>query len=254
VASVGFVGAGNMASALAKGLKVPAIFTDTGSGSAARLALEVNGHVSSNSEIGDHVDLLFLTHKPQQLIEVASEVLAGGNSRLKIVVSALARTSVATVASAYPGMKVARIAPNINTEIGLGSTLLAADADDKDGLLEVRTLLIGTGSVHEIPESLFEQAAAVACTGPAYWALMMEAEVDAAIRYGLPKGIAERLVVETMAGTAELLRHNAYDTLAVRRAVSSPGGSTSRGLGALEKNGIRSAMSSAFEEYFKTER
>ena len=72
---------------------------------------------------------------------------------------------------------------------------------------------------------------------PAYYALVVEAQVDAGVRHGLTADQASRLVVQTMAGTAELLRRRGYDTLAARRAVTSPGGSTARGLDALERGG-----------------
>ena len=71
--------------------------------------------------------------------------------------------------------------------------------------------------------------------GPAYQALVAEAQVDAAVRGGLAPGLAGRLVAETMAGTAALLETRDYDTLAVRREVTSPGGTTARGLAALER-------------------
>ena len=72
---------------------------------------------------------------------------------------------------------------------------------------------------------------------------MAEAQVDAGVRHGMPSERAAELVVQTMAGTAALLRHRGYDTLAVRRQVTSPGGSTARGLDALERGGVRAAFS-----------
>jgi pyrroline-5-carboxylate reductase len=83
--------------------------------------------------------------------------------------------------------------------------------------------------------------------GPAYQALLTEAQVDAGIRRGLKAPLAGRLVVETMAGTAELLRARDYNTLAVRREVTSPGGSTARGLAALERGGVRDAFDAAID-------
>jgi pyrroline-5-carboxylate reductase len=83
--------------------------------------------------------------------------------------------------------------------------------------------------------------------GPAYQALVAEAQIDAAVRRGLTPALAGRLVVETMAGSASLLAARDYDTLTVRREVTSPGGSTARGLDALERAGVRSAFSDAME-------
>jgi pyrroline-5-carboxylate reductase len=72
--------------------------------------------------------------------------------------------------------------------------------------------------------------------------------VDAAVRHGLTPAAASQLVIETMAGTATLLRENGGDTLAARRAVTSPGGSTARGLAALEREGLRRAFAAAMDD------
>jgi pyrroline-5-carboxylate reductase len=76
---------------------------------------------------------------------------------------------------------------------------------------------------------------------------LAEAQIDAAVRHGLKPAVAARLVTETMAGTAALLQAHGYDTLSVRRDVTSPGGSTARGLDALERGGIRAAFSDAMD-------
>jgi pyrroline-5-carboxylate reductase len=91
-------------------------------------------------------------------------------------------------------------------------------------------------------------AGATSGVGPAYWALLVEAQVDAAVRRGMPAALASVLVTETMAGAAELLRARDHDTLALRRAVASPGGTTARGLAALERGGIRTAFSDAIDD------
>jgi pyrroline-5-carboxylate reductase len=101
--------------------------------------------------------------------------------------------------------------------------------------------------VVKVPEGLIGAAGAVVGVGPAYQALLVEAQVDAAVRHGLAAGVAGRLVAETMAGTAALLQTRDYDTLAVRREVSSPGGTTARGLAALERGGIRPAFQDAID-------
>ena len=93
-----------------------------------------------------------------------------------------------------------------------------------------------------LDEGLIETATAVSGVGPAYQALLAEAQVDAAIRHGLAAPLAGRLVTETMAGAAALLAERDCDTLGVRREVASPGGSTARGLAALEGAGVRSAL------------
>src|SRR5205085_7370882 len=104
---------------------------------------------------------------------------------------------------------------------------------------EVVDLLDRLGDVVAMDERLIGPASAVMGVGPAYQALVAEAQVDAAVRHGLGPTLAGRLVAGTMAGTATLLAARAYDTLAVRREVTSPGGAAARGVGALERGGVR---------------
>jgi pyrroline-5-carboxylate reductase len=102
--------------------------------------------------------------------------------------------------------------------------------------------------VIDIPEPLMRVAGAMGGVGPAYWALLVEAQVDAGIRRGMPPHIAAELVTATMAGSAELLRARDFDTLALRRGVTSPGGTTARGLAALERGGVRAALAQAMDD------
>ena len=103
------------------------------------------------------------------------------------------------------------------------------------------------GTVVTLDESRMEAATGIMGVAPAYWALMVEAHIDAGVKAGLPAPLAAELAVEAVAGTAELLRRRGFDTLAVRREVTSPGGSTARGLAALERAGIRAAFLDALD-------
>ena len=244
---VGFIGAGNMARALARGWGDPVLCTDSGSGRAQALADELGGEaLKSNRELAERADLVILAHKPAQLAEVAWE--AAGEA--KAVVSLLARTSQADVRSAYPGVPVFRIEPNTAAQVRRGVFVFAeADAQEDAALRErVRELFARLGAVLDVPERLMEVAGAISGVGPAYWALRVEAQVDAAVKAGMPAPLASTLVTETMAGSAELLRARGGDTLAMRREVASPGGTTARGLAALERAGVRAAFASAMDD------
>jgi pyrroline-5-carboxylate reductase len=155
---------------------------------------------------------------------------------------------VAALQRAYPGKPVFRLMPNTPVEVRHG-TVCYAPAEGIDPAIEreVIELFERLGSVVRVPEAQIEAASAVMGVGPAYLALVAEAQVDAAVRRGLPAPLASRFVVETMSGTASLLGARAYDTLAVRREVTSPGGSTARGLKALERAGVRSAFQDAID-------
>ena len=244
---VGFIGAGNMARALARGWGDPVLCTDSGSGRAQQLADELGGEaVKTNRELAERADLVILAHKPAQLAEVAWEAAGAA----KAVVSLLAGATQADVRSAYPGIPVFRIEPNTAAAIGRGVHVFAEpDAQTDEGLRrQVRELFERSGTVIDVPERLMTVAGAVAGVGPAYWALVVEAWVDAAVKAGMPAARASELVIETMIGSAELIRAQEGDTLAVRRAVASPGGTTARGLAALERGGVRSAFAAAMDD------
>jgi pyrroline-5-carboxylate reductase len=244
---VGFIGAGNMARALARGWGDPVLCTDSGSGRARELAAELGGEaLSSNRELAERADLVILAHKPAQLAEVAWE--AAGSA--KAVVSVLADATQADLRSAYPGVPVFRIEPNTAVQVRRGVLAFAEpDAQTDEALRErVRDLFARVGAVVDMPERLMPVAGALSGVGPAYWALLVEAQVDAAVKAGMPAPMAVTLVAETMAGSAELIRDHGGDTLAVRREVASPGGGTARGLAALERGGVRSAFAAAMDD------
>jgi len=241
---VGLVGSGNMARALARGWGEPVLCTDSGSGRAAALAAEVGGEaVGSNAELAERADVVVLAHKPAQLEQVAAE--AAGPA--KAVVSLLARTSLEQLRAAYPDTPLVRVQPNTPAAVGKGVTLLAEPAEEPLAG-QVEELFGRVGVVIRLPEGILDAAAACSGVGPAYWELVAEAWVDAAIRRGIPAPHAKQLVTETMAGSAELLRASDHDTLALRREVTSPGGTTARGLAALERHGVRAALAAAMDD------
>ncbi|MBV8991194.1 MAG: NAD(P)-binding domain-containing protein [Solirubrobacterales bacterium] len=242
---VGLIGAGNMARALARGWGDPVLCSDAGSGRAQALAEELGGEaLASNAAVAERADLVVLCHKPAQLEEVADE-LAG---RTKAVASVLGVTSLAALEMTYPGVPVIRLMPNTPVEVRRGIICYAPGAEVPEQFeADVVTLFERLGTMIRMADSSIDAAMAVMGVGPAYQALLAEAQVDAAVRYGLGAPLAGRLVVETMAGTAALLCKREFDTLVVRREVTSPGGSTARGLAALERSGVRAAFQNAID-------
>jgi pyrroline-5-carboxylate reductase len=204
--------------------------------------------LDSGAEVARRSDLVFLCHKPPQLQAVAAEVAP----HAKAIASILAATPLASVKAAYPDRPVYRVLPSTPVEVRQGAVILAADGEQDAQLdAQVRELLEELGTLVEVDDGLVDVAMGLMSNAPAYYALVVEAQVDAGVRHGVPAEQAARLVVQTMAGTAELLRRQGYDTLAVRRAVTSPGGSTARGLDALERGGVRGAFSAALDAILK---
>jgi pyrroline-5-carboxylate reductase len=226
-----------MAAAMARGWSGQVermLFTDSGSGRAVELAREVGGEaVGSNQELAEVADVVVLAVKPAMLDQVAGELQSAS-----VVISVLGATSLEKVAAVFPDAEALRVMPNVGVEVRRGVLCLAGQAGS-----EVREMLEVLGHVVELPDEDFDAATAVMGCAPAYLALAVEAIADAGARDGLDEALARELVVETAAGTAELLRlrHPAD----VRKAVASPGGSTEAGLEALDREGVREAFEAA---------
>jgi pyrroline-5-carboxylate reductase len=250
---VGLIGCGNMARALARGWGRPLLCTDPVAERARALAAETGGEaLASNAEVAQRAELVVLCHKPSQLEEVACEIAP----HARAVASILAVTPLAALQAAYPGRAVYRFMPSLPVEVRGGAVVQAlagqgADDPGSEGHREldaaVGKLFAELGTLVQLDDRLLDVAMGLMSCGPAYVALVAEAQVDAGVRKGIPAAQGAELVVQTLAGTAELLRRRDYDTLAVRREVASPGGLTARGLAALEEGGLRAAFSDALD-------
>jgi pyrroline-5-carboxylate reductase len=251
---VGLIGCGNMARALARGWGRPLVCADPVAERAQGLAGEVGGEaLASNAEVAARADLVVLCHKPAQLQDVAAEVAPAA----KAVASILAATPLAALKAAYPERPVYRFIPSLPVEVRQGAVVQAADPDPwgaGEGPAtdrSVNELFSELGTLVTLDDGLLDVAMGLMSCAPAYVALVAEAQIDAGIRRGIPAAQGAELVVQTLTGTAELLRSRNFDTLAVRREVASPGGLTARGLTALERGGIRAAFSDALDAVLK---
>jgi pyrroline-5-carboxylate reductase len=242
---IGLIGAGNMARSLARGWGELVVCADPVAERAQSLAAELGGEaVASNVEVAERAELVVLCHKPAQLDAVAGEI--GPHARA--IASILAATPLAKLHEAYPGKPVYRFIPSLPVEVRQGAVVQAA-APEQDATLDaaVSELFARLGTLVVLDDALVDVAMGLMSCAPAYVALVAEAQIDAGVRRGIPAAQGAELVVQTLAGTAELLRRRGYDTVAVRREVSSPGGLTARGVDALERAGLRTAFSDALD-------
>jgi pyrroline-5-carboxylate reductase len=242
---IGLIGCGNMARALARGWGRPVLCADPVADRARSLAAEVGGEaLATNAEVARRAELLVLCHKPSQLEDVARDIAP----HAKAIASILAVTPLGALEAAYPGLPVYRFMPSLPVEVRQGAVVQAAGPAHGEALdSAVHELFAELGTLVVLDDRLLDVAMGLMSCGPAYVALVAEAQVDAGVRRGIPASHGAALVVQTLAGTAELLRRRGYDTLAVRREVSSPGGLTARGVAALEEGGVRAAFSDALD-------
>jgi pyrroline-5-carboxylate reductase len=242
---VGLIGSGNMARAMARGWGRALLCTDVLSQRAQDLAEELGGEaVGDNAELARRADLVVLCHKPAQLEEVAATVAP----HARAVASILGAVPLDRLKAAYPDRPVYRFLPSTPVEVRQGVVVRASDGSQDERLdADVPALFAELGRLVEVDDALVDAAMGLMSCAPAYVALLAEAQVDAGVRAGLPPDKAAEMVVQTFAGTAALLARRGYDTLAVRREVTSPGGSTARGLAALERAGVRAAFHDAID-------
>lgn len=242
---VGLIGAGNMASALARGWGDPVLVHDVDRGRAEALAAELGGEVvDSNAQLAGRADAILLAHKPAALEAVAAQV--GGAARA--VISILGGVPLAAVRAAYAPAPVVRMMPSMPVEVRAGVICHARDADADERLQAAAIELFErVGTVVGVDEAQIDVATGLMSCAPAYLALVAEAQVDAGVRAGMPAQLAGRLVAASLRGTGALIEARGLDTLAVRRAVTSPGGLTARGLAALERAGVRAAFDDAMQ-------
>ncbi len=244
---LGFAGAGNMAEALARGWADAEVspeqmlFCDNGSGRADKLAARTGGEaVQTLKELALRSDAVLLAIKPNAL-EIVVEKL---DREARAIASVLGATSVARLRELFPGVPVVRTMPTVATEIGAGvichTPLTAEDGQVGKSLVNLFGQL---GHMAEVPDELMDAATAVMGCSPAYLAVVVQNLAEAGTAEGLDPEQAYELVIESFAGTIELLRQ--YDPISVRAAVASPGGSTEAGLEALADAGVEAAFKGA---------
>ena len=249
---VGFIGAGNMATGLARGwaradgepgAPEAMLFADASAERARELASEVGGEaLESNRALADAADLVVLAVKPNVLGEVAAELVDAGSP----VISILAGTPLERLEEALPGLELVRVMPNLGAQLRQGVFCVAFP----EGLAAERraeaTGLLGLlGDVIELDEGLIDAATALMGCTPGYLALMAEALVEEGTRTGLSAEQSLTMVARSMAATGGLL--DEHEPAALKRAVASPGGMTEAGLEALEEHGFREALHAAVE-------
>jgi pyrroline-5-carboxylate reductase len=160
-----------------------------------------------------------------------------------LVLSIAAGVKLATLEALAPGRPVVRAMPNTPALVGLGASAIAAGSRAGEPHLELASRLLGAvGIVVTVAEPALDAVTGLSGSGPAYVFLVAEAMIEAGVLEGLPRDVAEQLVVQTLLGSATLLAQSADGPDALRAAVTSPGGTTAAGLRELEAAGVRAAI------------
>jgi pyrroline-5-carboxylate reductase len=253
---VGFLGAGRMASALAKGL-VAAKFTTaelicaSDPLKAAREAFSAQSGAraaESNVDVVRASDLLVLAVKPNHASEVLLEIRPEIQPR-HLLASIAAGVSLKTMIGVLgQSARLVRVMPNTPCLVGAGAAGFArgGSAREADGAL-VRRLLSTVGIAVELPEALLDAVTGLSGSGPAYVYQVIEALSDGGVLAGLPRDVATKLAAQTVLGAAKMVLETGQTPADLKDAVASPGGTTIAGLHALEKGALRAALMNAVQ-------
>jgi len=251
---IGIVGYGQMAEAvmgglLSGGVVDPSQICVTGpraehaNGLARKYGVGVS---TSNAEAAKDADILVLAVKPQMADAVLDE-LANQVPESAVVVSIVAGTTLATLQEKLNHPSVIRAMPNTPGKIGAGVTAWTAAAAVTSSQREQAATLLGAlgTSVYVDAERYIDMSTALSGTGPMYVLLFMESLVDAGVRMGLPRYLAQELVLQTVKGTAEYAQGSEDHLAKLRNDVTSPGGTSAAALDALDHAGFRPAITKA---------
>jgi pyrroline-5-carboxylate reductase len=204
--------------------------------------------VVSNVEAARKADTVVLVVKPQDmgdlLDEIAGELRAG-----QLVVSLAAGTTTGFIESRVPdGVAVVRVMPNTPALVDEGMAAISAGSHCDDGhLREAESLLSSVGKVLRIPERQQDAVTAISGSGPAYIFFVVESMIEAGVHLGLPRSTATDLVVQTLVGSAKMLRETGTHPTVLREQVTSPAGTTAAALRELEIHRVRAAFLAAME-------
>lgn len=253
--TVGFIGAGQMAQALAQGFVRAALVKasqliayDPVPAAAQRFAEVVasSQRADSNAAVVQKAQILFLAVKPQSFPEVARQ-LAGKLGRDSLVVSILAGVPLSRLSAELITDRVIRVMPNTPALVGQGASAFArGPATTAEDAALVKQLLQAVGSADEVEEKHLDAVTGLSGSGPAFAYVLIEALADGGVRMGLPRNLATSLAAQTLLGAAQMVLQGEHPAV-LKDRVASPGGTTIAGLQALEDRGVRGALIAAVE-------
>jgi pyrroline-5-carboxylate reductase len=250
---IGFIGGGNMAEALIKGLLsreksgLSIAVYDPAEERRHYLKQEYSIQIAeSNKVLVGSSDIIFLAVKPQ-LCETVLKEISGSVTVDKLLLSIMAGVSTQTMESHFPKPpRIIRAMPNTPALIGEGATALCAGSGaQKADIATASDLLETIGPVFEVAETLIDTVTGLSGSGPAYVYSFIEALADGGVLGGIPRDIALELAVQTVLGSAMLVKKSGEHPALLRDKVCSPGGTTITGVKALEANSFRNTVMEA---------
>lgn len=197
---------------------------------------------SDNQAAAAASEVLLLAIKPQ-VFDAVVVGLSQGEATDQLVLSILAGVPLVKLAAAFPQQPVIRAMPNTPATVGAGITAIASGTQVQPSHVQKgKQILQAVGDVVEVPESMMDAVTGLSGSGPGYVAIAIEALTDGGVAAGLPRAIAAKLALNTVFGTAQLLKETGMHPAELKDRVTSPGGTTIAGISQLESAGFRSAL------------
>ena len=205
-----------------------------------------------NSQAANATEVLFLAIKPQVLNLVVAELAAAKIDHKPLVISILAGVELSCLEAAFPQQPVIRAMPNTPATVGAGMSAIAPGyLVTPEHISLAKSLFTAIGEVVEVPEHLMDGVTGLSGSGPAFVAIAIEALADGGVAAGLPRAIATQLALQTVLGTAQLIKESGLHPAQLKDRVTSPGGTTIAGVAQLEKGGFRSAVIEAVKAAYQ---
>lgn len=253
---IGFLGAGKMATALAKGWLDAHLADANGicacdpvSAAREHFAKTTGAAVFERHErVLEQGDVLVLAVKPQNMSELLDAIRPALAAR-HLVISIAAGVTIRQIADRIgPEKRIIRVMPNTPCLVGASASAFAASAGANPADVQLaERLLQSVGRAVRVPEKLLDAVTGLSGSGPAFVAVMIEALSDGGVRMGLPRDLATLLAAQTLLGSAKMLLETGMHTGQLKDMVASPAGTTIAGLHELERGGVRAALMDAVE-------
>ena len=259
MAKIGFVGMGNMAGAIMRGIlksfaPEDILFFDANTAQMEKVTAETGvSHVSSNTELVKQVKYLVLAVKPQILPKVMPEIKEV-ITKDHVVISIAAGYGIADLAAGLgEQVRIVRVMPNTPAMVGEGMSGVAYDAalfsDEEKKMVE--TIFTSIGKMELVDEKMMDVVASASGCSPAYVYMFIEALADGCVKNGLPRQMSYKMVSQAVLGSAKMVLETGMHPGELKDMVCSPGGTTIEGLAALEECGFRGALIKACDANFQ---
>jgi pyrroline-5-carboxylate reductase len=245
---LGVIGGGVMGSAIVSRLIAEDIYqasdiliSDPTAEQRELLQQEYGVQVTTDNNLAAIAPVLLLAIKPQIFAQVIASL--SQNHPNQLVLSILAGVDISRLENSFPDRAIIRAMPNTPATVGMGITAISAGSHVQPEQMNLAIQIFqAIGEVVTVPESLMDAVTGLSGSGPAYVAIAIEALADGGVAAGLPRNIADKLALQTVLGTAQLLKESQLHPAQLKDRVTSPGGTTIAGVTKLEQSGFRSAL------------